>query len=82
MINVVISHYSYKYYASIEEQSFLNKFINDLLEPILIDCIIYNASVKAIITQSGNYKFEPICDQYSTFMAMQNLLPEVIPTFK
>jgi hypothetical protein len=82
MVAVHISHPNYKYLATPEEKSTLSELINVLLEPILLDCITFNASVNAIVTQSGNYKIESICDQYSTLVVMQSLLPEIIPSFK
>lgn len=80
-MKVKITHHLWKHKTSNEEQIILDGIINDLLEPLQIDCIAYNAGVNAIITEDGNYKIEPHCDQYSTLLKMQELLPELIPAF-
>lgn len=82
MIKVLIKHERWKYRANPDEQKTLDEFVNNILEPILLDCITYNARVDAIITDSGNYKIVALCDQYSTLLKMQELLPELIPAFK
>jgi hypothetical protein len=81
MIKVEISHERWKHQPSQEEQQTLDKLINDLLEPIVIDCVTYNAKVEAVISLSENYLIRPVCDHYATLMAMQELLPTVIPKF-
>lgn len=81
MIKVQISHERWKHQASENEQHTLDKLINYLLEPILLDCMTYNAKVEAIITESENYLIKPVCDHYATLMAMQEILPTVIPKF-
>ena len=50
MIKVEISHERWKHQASEHEQQTLDKLINDLLEPIMIDCVTYNAKVEAVIS--------------------------------
>ncbi|MBK8089471.1 MAG: hypothetical protein IPK31_16925 [Chitinophagaceae bacterium] len=82
MIKVNVIHERWKYQPTPEEQKTLDEFVNGLLEPVMIDCILFKASVDAVKTIDGNYRLEPKCDQYLTLMAMQNLLPKLIPDFK
>jgi hypothetical protein len=79
MIKVTIRHEETKYAANPDEQDSLNKFVNELLEPIQWDCIAYGARVDVVRTYSNNYKFVANCEQYSTLVRMQHLLPEVLP---
>lgn len=81
MIKVNIRHEMHQYFAKPEEKKVLEELINSQLEPIMLDCIAFNASVDAVKIDSGNYKIVPKCDQYSTLMQMHSLLPEVIPSF-
>ena len=81
MIKVNVRHELHQYFASEQEKETLNKLINDLLNPIIIDCITYNASVDAVKTMSGNYKIVVNCEHYSTHYKMQSLLPELLPDF-
>ena len=55
MIKVNIGHERWKHSATPEEQSTLETLINELLEPIMLDCMTYNASVNAILTMDKNY---------------------------
>ena len=82
MINIKIRHELYQYHATPEEQKVLNDLINELLEPIMLDCITYMAWVDASITADDNYRITAKCDQYSTLLNMQSLLPELVPSFK
>lgn len=82
MIKVNVRHELHQYFATTEEQKTLDNLVNDLLEPIMIDCMTFGATVDAKMTMSGNYKIIPHCDQYSTLVKMQSLLPELIPSFK
>lgn len=81
MVKVVIRHERWKYSASEAEQKTLQELISSLLESIQIDCMTFNAKVEAVVSESENYLIKPICDDYKTYMAMQELLPTVIPKF-
>lgn len=78
MVNVVFSHERWKEKPSEENQLMLKEVINEALHDIAADCILYNASVNAIMTIDGNFRIEAKCDKYDLLMKMQSLLPELI----
>ena len=80
MIKVEIRHAEYQYRPTKQEQGFFNDYINETLQPIMMECVAWSAKVDVCLTlDSPNYIITPVCDDYKTQIAMQELLPRVIP---
>jgi hypothetical protein len=62
-----------------EEQKELTDYVNKALEDIKEAVIKYNCYVKIVITNNGNYRFEPVCDHEDLRNEMGDLLPDIMP---